>query len=285
MIGRNRNGSDRVLILLLHPKSPNLRVYRFFLRFISIFLLRLLLSGRDRTACVWLIPPPMNTFSCALAAALICCAGLCAEDKAVGKPTATQPVGVDAVDLTDPSKFKETAPATFKAKFETTKGDVVIEVVRAQAPLGADRFYNLVKAGYFKDIAFFRVIPGFMAQFGIHGNPKVASSWRAAKIQDDPVKSGNPTGAISFAMAGPNTRTTQFFINLADNSRLDGMGFASFGKVVEGMDVVSKINGEYGEGAPRGRGPDQGRVQSEGNDYLKKDFSKLDYILSATVLK
>jgi peptidyl-prolyl cis-trans isomerase A (cyclophilin A) len=187
--------------------------------------------------------------------------------------------------LTQPSTLNETAPETFRAKFETSKGAVTIEVVRANAPLGADRFYNLVKSGYFKDIAFFRVIPGFMAQFGIHGDPKVAAAWRPARIQDDPVKSGNARGAISFAMAGPNTRTTQFFINLVNNSRLDGMGFSSFGKVVEGMDVVDKINGEYGEGAPRGRGPDQGRVQSEGNGYLKKDFPNLDYIVSASVVK
>lgn len=184
----------------------------------------------------------------------------------------------------DPSKLTEKAPDTFKAQFETTKGKFVIEVVREQAPLGADRFYNLVRSGYFADIAFFRVIPGFMCQFGIHGDPKVSEKWRPATILDEPVKSGNKRGAITFAMGGPNTRTTQLFINFADNSRLDGMGFASFGKVVEGMDVVDKINGEYGEGAPRGRGPDQGRIQREGNAYLKKDFPNLDYIKSASIV-
>ena len=147
-----------------------------------------------------------------------------------------------------------------------------MEVTRDSAPNGADRFYNLVKSGYFKDIAFFRVIPGFMGQFGIHGDPKVAAVWREARITDDPVKVGNARGAISFAMKGPNTRTTQFFINLVDNSRLDSMGFPSFGKVVAGMDVVDKINGEYGEGAPRGTGPNQMRIQSEGNAYLKAEF-------------
>lgn len=184
----------------------------------------------------------------------------------------------------DPSKLTEKAPDTFKAQFETTKGKFVIEVVREQAPLGADRFYNLVRSGYFADIAFFRVIPGFMCQFGIHGDPKVSEKWRPATILDEPAKSGNKRGAITFAMGGPNTRTTQLFINFADNSRLDGMGFASFGKVVEGMDVVDKINGEYGEGAPRGRGPDQGRIQREGNAYLKKDFPNLDYIKSASIV-
>jgi peptidyl-prolyl cis-trans isomerase A (cyclophilin A) len=186
--------------------------------------------------------------------------------------------------FTDPSKLKEKAPETFKAQFDTTKGKITIEVTRALAPNGADRFYNLVRSGYFSDIAFFRVIPGFMCQFGIHGDPKVAAAWREARITDDPVKSSNARGAITFATAGPNTRTTQLFINFGDNKNLDGMGFSSFGKVTEGMDVVDKINGEYGEGAPRGRGPDQGRVQQEGNAYLKKDFPKLDYIKSAKIL-
>lgn len=189
-----------------------------------------------------------------------------------------------AMDLMQPSKFTEKAPESFKVRFDTTKGAVTIAVTRSQAPNGADRFYNLVKGGYFKDIAFFRVIPGFMAQFGIHGDPKVSAAWRDANISDDPVKGSNTRGAITFATAGPNTRTTQLFINLVDNPRLDSMGFASFGKVVEGMDVVDKLNGEYGEGAPQGRGPYQGQVQMEGNTYLKKSFPNLDYIKSATVL-
>lgn len=185
----------------------------------------------------------------------------------------------------DPAALTGKAPDSFKAKFETTKGSFTIEVTRSLAPNGADRFYNLVKSGYFKDIAFFRVIPGFMAQFGIHGDPVISAPWRAARIPDDPVKASNTKGAISFAMAGPNTRTTQLFINLVDNSRLDGMGFSPFGKVVEGMDVVEKINGEYGEGEPRGRGPNQARIQMEGNAYLRKDFPRLDYIKSASIVK
>jgi len=186
--------------------------------------------------------------------------------------------------FTDPAKLTEKAPETFKAQFDTTKGKFTIEVTRSLSPNGADRFYNLVRSGYFKDIAFFRVIPGFMCQFGIHGDPNVSAKWRAAAIPDDPVKGSNTRGTITFATAGPNTRTTQLFINFADNSNLDGMGFSPFGKVTEGMDVVDKINGEYGEGAPRGRGPDQGRVQGEGNTYLKKDFPNLDYIKSATIV-
>ncbi|MCB9734445.1 MAG: peptidylprolyl isomerase [Deltaproteobacteria bacterium] len=177
-----------------------------------------------------------------------------------------------------------TAPDSYKVKFVTTKGDFVVEVHRDWAPLGADRFFNLVKLGFFDDIAFFRVIDGFMGQFGIHGDPKVAALWRDAQIQDDPVKETNKKYRLTFATAGPNTRTTQLFINFNDNSRLDQMGFAPFGEVVEGQDVVDKIYRGYGEGAPRGKGPDQGRIQSEGNTYLKKDFPEMDYIKSAEVL-
>jgi len=187
-------------------------------------------------------------------------------------------------DVGNPAKLTEKAPDTFKARFDTTKGAFTVEITRASAPQGADRFYNLVRSGFFTDTAFFRVIPGFMCQFGIHGDPKVAAAWRSANIPDDPVKASNTRGAVTFATAGPNTRTTQLFINFADNARLDGMGFASIGKVTQGMDVVDKLYGEYGEGSPQGRGPDQGRIQNEGNAYLKKDFPKLDYIKSATIV-
>jgi peptidyl-prolyl cis-trans isomerase A (cyclophilin A) len=217
---------------------------------------------------------------------LLCALGLFAavamvraEDaKPEEKPSTPSP------GFTDPARLTEKAPESFKVQFDTTKGKFTIEVTRSLAPNGADRFYNLVRSGYFKDIAFFRVIPGFMCQFGIHGDPNVAAKWRAAAIADDPVKGSNTRGTITFATAGPNTRTTQLFINFADNSNLDSMGFSPFGKVTGGMDVVDKINGEYGEGAPRGGGPDQGRVQTEGNPYLKKDFPNLDYIKSATIL-
>ena len=189
-----------------------------------------------------------------------------------------------ASDFTDPAKLTEKAPESFKVKFETTKGNFTVEVTRSLSPNGADRFYNLARSGYFKDVAFFRVIPGFMCQFGIHGDPKVSAAWHKAQIPDDAVKGSNTRGVITFATAGPNTRTTQLFISFGDNSRLDSTGFSPFGKVTEGMDVVDKINGEYGEGAPSGRGPDQGRIQSEGNAYLKKDFPKLDYIKSASIV-
>lgn len=190
-----------------------------------------------------------------------------------------------AASLADPSKLTEKAPDSFKVKFTTTKGDFTLQLSRPLSPNGVDRFYNLVKAGYFTDIAFFRVIPGFMGQFGIHGDPVIAAAWRSANIQDDTVKASNVRGAITFAKSGaPNSRSTQFFINLADNPNLDSMGFSPFGKVIEGMDVVDKLNGEYGEGAPSGRGPNQMKVQSEGNKYLKAEFPRLDYIKSAALI-
>jgi peptidyl-prolyl cis-trans isomerase A (cyclophilin A) len=197
--------------------------------------------------------------------------------------TNAQPAAAPA--YTDPSKLTDTAPDTFKAVFDTTKGKFTITVTRSLAPLGADRFYNLVKSGYFKDIAFFRVIPGFMVQFGINGDPAISAAWRQANIQDDPVKGSNTRGTITFATAGPSTRTTQLFINFGDNTGLDGQGFAPFGKVTDGMDVVDKINSKYGEGAPAGNGPDQQMIQMQGNDYLKKNFPDLDYIKSATIVK
>jgi peptidyl-prolyl cis-trans isomerase A (cyclophilin A) len=190
----------------------------------------------------------------------------------------------DSPGFADPAKLTAKAPESFKVQFNTTKGKFTVEVTRSLAPNGADRFYNLVRSGYFTDTVFFRVIPGFMCQFGIHGDPNVSAKWRGATIPDDAVKGSNTRGTITFATAGPDTRTTQLFINFGDNIRLDSMGFAPFGKVVEGMDVVDKIYGEYGEGAPNGRGPDQGRIQMEGNAYLKKDFPNLDYIKSATVI-
>ena len=210
---------------------------------------------------------------------------LCALGLFIGTLTASaQDTKSDAPAYADPSKLTEKAPDTFKAVFNTTKGNFTIEVTRSLAPAGADRFYNLAKSGYFKDIAFFRVVPGFMCQFGIHGDPNVSAKWRDANISDDPVKGSNTRGTITYAMAGPNTRTTQLFINFGDNTSLDSQGFAPFGKVVDGMSVVDKINGEYGDGAPYGHGPDQGRIQMEGNAYLKKDFPHLDYIKSVTVI-
>lgn len=188
-----------------------------------------------------------------------------------------------AANLGDPASLNEKAPATYKAKFETSKGTFVIEVHRDWAPNGADRFYNLVKNGFYNDARFFRVIEGFMVQFGISGNPDLSAVWRDARIPDDPVKQSNTRGTVSFATAGPGTRTTQVFINFGDNAALDGQGFSPFGQVVSGMDVVDSLFSGYGEGAPRGAGPDQGRVQMQGNAYLITDFPKLDYVKKATI--
>ena len=177
----------------------------------------------------------------------------------------------------------EQAPETYRARFETTKGTFTVEVTRAWAPQGADRFHSLIKSGFYDGARFFRVLPGFVIQFGIPGDPAVARQWRSANIPDDPVTQTNAPGSVTFATAGPNTRTTQVFINLGNNAALDRQGFAPFGRVTEGMDVVGQLYSGYGEGAPHGRGPDQGRIQSEGNKYLESGFPKLDYIKKAEV--
>jgi peptidyl-prolyl cis-trans isomerase A (cyclophilin A) len=190
--------------------------------------------------------------------------------------------------LLDPTSaaMTATAPDSYRVRFETTAGDFVVEVRRALSPNGADRFYNLVRNGYYEGVRFFRVIDGFMAQFGMHGDPQVTAAWRAAPIQDDPVAASNARGTVTFAMTGqPNSRTTQVFINYRDNSNLDAMGFAPFGEVVEGMDVVDQLHSGYGEGAPNGSGPSQAQIQSEGNEYLASEFPELDYIERATIVE
>lgn len=188
--------------------------------------------------------------------------------------------------LLKPSLATETAPESYKVKLETTKGDVVIEVTRAWAPNGADRFYNLVKIGYFDGAVFFRVIEGFMAQIGMHGEPAVQAAWSKASIPDDPVIKSNTRGMVTFAaQAAPNSRTTQFFINFVDNSHLSKHGpFAPFGEVIEGMQVVDSLYSGYGEGAPRGRGPSQGEIARQGNAYLKANFPELDAITRASLV-
>jgi peptidyl-prolyl cis-trans isomerase A (cyclophilin A) len=188
--------------------------------------------------------------------------------------------------LLNPTSAAMTTPApdTYRARFETTAGDFVVEVRRSLSPAGADRFYNLVRSGYYDGVRFFRVIDGFMAQFGMHGDPRVTEAWRSAPIQDDPVAASNTRGMVTFAMTNqPNSRTTQVFINYRDNSNLDAMGFAPFGQVVEGMDVVDGLYSGYGEGAPGGSGPSQGQIQAEGNAYLESAFPQLDYIERATI--
>ena len=182
--------------------------------------------------------------------------------------------------LKNPSALKERAPNMYKVKFDTTAGIFEIEVTADWAPNGADRFYNLVKNGYYDGCRFFRVVPGFMVQFGINGDPAIQRNWENATIPDDRVKQPNNRGFVTFAKSSaPNSRTTQIFINFKDNSFLNSQGFAPFGKVVSGLEVVDKINSMYREK------PDQGRIQAEGNAYLTREFPKLDYIKKATIEK
>ena len=192
---------------------------------------------------------------------------------------ATLAVPASAQNLSNPAALREQAPPVYKAKFDTTKGVFVIEVQRDWAPNGADRFYNLVKSGFYDNVRFFRVISGFMVQFGIHGDPAIQKNWANANIQDDPKSQSNKKGFVTFATRGPNTRTTQVFVNFKDNSSLDGQGFTPFGQVVSGMEIVEHINSQYGEK------PNQGTIQSEGNAYLNKDFPKLDFVKKATIEK
>ena len=224
---------------------------------------------------------PANRFALLPIVALLL-AGCGGEgDSASGGPTASDD---PLLNPTSP-EMTATAPDTYQVRFETTKGDIVVQVQRSLSPNGADRFYNLVRNGYYEGVRFFRVIDGFMAQFGMHGDPRVTAALRAAPIQDDPVMASNTRGMVTFAMTGqPNSRTTQVFINYRDNSNLDAMGFAPFGEVVEGMDVVDQLYSGYGEGAPNGSGPSQAQIQAEGNEYLERDFPQLDYIERATIV-
>jgi peptidyl-prolyl cis-trans isomerase A (cyclophilin A) len=211
----------------------------------------------------------------------------------VGVLAATAVVATAQVDLQklaqlrNPAALKEQAPATFRANFDTSAGSFVIEVHREWAPIGADRFYNLVKNGFFDDVRFYRVIPGFMAQFGIHGNPTISAAWRKAVLKDEPAKQSNKRGFVTYANAGANTRSTILFISFRDNSYLDKMpGFAPFGQVVSGMEAADKIHSGYGESQDGGgKGPRQSLLEQQGNAYLTKEFPRLDYIKAATIAK
>lgn len=188
--------------------------------------------------------------------------------------------------LLDPSLATVTSPDVYKVLMETTAGNFVIEVHRDWAPKGADRFFNLVTIGYYNDVAFYRVLKGFMAQTGMNGNPAVTATWATARIPPDKVTQSNTKGRVTFAMGGsPDTRTTQIFINYANNSFLDASGFAPFGEVIEDFDTVKELYGGYGEGQPQGNGPSQAKFARGGNDYLKGSFPKLDYIVTATIIE
>ncbi|TAM81953.1 MAG: peptidylprolyl isomerase [Acidobacteria bacterium] len=205
--------------------------------------------------------------------------GACETAKKEKPSTPSEP------SLSNPSSLNLQAPGVYWARFDTTKGSFVIKVTRDWAPIGADRFYNLVKSGFYTNASFFRVIPGFIVQFGISADPNVSAVWHDANIQDDPVKQANVAGTVTFATAGPGTRTTQVFINLADNKSLDAQGFSAFGAVTEGMSVAQSFYSGYGEGAPMGSGPNQELIQSQGETYLAANFPKLDHIKSATILQ
>ena len=186
----------------------------------------------------------------------------------------------------NPATLKEKAPDVFKANFDTSRGVFVIEVHRDWSPNGADRFYNMVKSGFFDDVRFYRVVSGFMAQFGIHGDPAIMANWMNARIPDDPKKESNKRGMVTFARSSaPNSRTTQVFINYGDNGQsLDNQGFTPFGKVITGMNIVDKLYSNYGDiEEQRGRGPSQAQFGAKGNAYLAKSFAKLDYIKKATI--
>jgi peptidyl-prolyl cis-trans isomerase A (cyclophilin A) len=219
-------------------------------------------------------PRPLVLLSVVAAAALAGCGG--ASD--AGEDTT-----VTRSPLLQPRNFAETAPERFRVTLETSEGDVVIDVHRAWAPLGADRFYSLVRGGFFDDTRVYRVVDGFMAQFGLNGDPYVNQAWKSEFLVDDPVVESNTRGRVAFAKGGRHTRTTEVFISYKDNSALDDEGFAPFGEVVEGMDVVDAFYADYGDGPPRGDGPYQAMVEARGNDYLDADFPELTRIERATV--
>src|SRR5438552_10027364 len=214
-----------------------------------------------------------------LAMVVVMAGGASAAQAARGGAAGGGAANPNRAKLLTPAQLTEKAPDTFKARFDTSAGVFVIDVHRDWAPLGADRFYNLVKNGFYDDVRFFRVLDGFMAQFGMSGNPGIQAAWRNQQLKDDPVKQSNKRGYVTFATAGPNSRTTQVFINFDDNASLDAQGFAPFGQVVEGMNVVDKLYSGYG----RNNVPDQGRITTEGNAYLAKSYPKLDYIKKATI--
>lgn len=218
----------------------------------------------------------------ALFASIVLCSALLAQTpaskSATSKGTASK-TGAARPSLLNPASLHARAPEVFKAQFTTTKGDFVVEVHRDWAPLGADRFYNLVRNGFFNNTAFFRVVPGFMVQFGLAANPAVNKAWENANIKDDPVKQSNKRGMVTFAKTSlPNSRSTQVYINFGDNGGLDPQGFAPFGTVVEGMDVVDKIYPGYGER------PEQDKITDQGDAYIAKNFPMIDRIKMAKIL-
>jgi peptidyl-prolyl cis-trans isomerase A (cyclophilin A) len=204
-------------------------------------------------------------------------------DEPPAPPEATVPTGLRPA-LLDPSLATAVAPVRYLVRFHTTAGDFDVEVTRSWSPNGADRLYNLVQIGHFDGVAFYRVVENFVAQFGIHDNPKVTARWERAYIPDDPTLQSNAAGRVAFASHGPNTRSNQLFINLADNPFLDRMGFPPVGEVVAGMDTVRALYSGYGECEPMGRGPYQRRLATEGAAWLNAAFPELDQVITASIV-
>ena len=233
-----------------------------------------------------------NTALLALAVAVGCGGGqgetedTSAEGDGESTEATTSEDGLTAI-LYYPDRLVEVAPETFRVRFETTKGEFLVEVNRSWAPNGADRFYNLVKNGYYHGVYFYRVMAGFMAQFGTHGEPQVQVRWKDATIDDDPVLESNTRGTLTYAKTNRrNSRTTQLFINYRDNSRLDADGFAPIGRVIEGMEVVDQLHAGYGDTADQGgNGPDTRHMSFEGNKYLEENFPDMDHVVSATLVE
>lgn len=217
-------------------------------------------------------------------AALLTSAGGCGGECGSGAPPEPD-AGQEVLLSPGSDAFAVIPPDTFVVGFATSEGDFDVLVIRDWAPVGAYRLYNLVRNGFYDGVRFYRVIPGFMAQFGVHGVPAIDRAWSDQQIPDDPVRQTNERGTVTFATAGPDTRTTQLFINYRDNTRLDADGFAPIGRVVRGMDVVDRLHGDYGETAPNGQGPAYGCMLSGGNTYLERRFERLDWIEQATVTR
>ena len=185
--------------------------------------------------------------------------------------------------LLQPSRFAATAPERFRVRFETSEGEFVVAARRDWAPLGVDRFYNLVRGGFFDDSRVYRAVDGFVAQFGLNGDPYVNQAWKTEFLVDDPVTQTNRRGTVTFAKGGRHSRTTEIFVNLRDNPQLDENGFAPIGEVVEGLEVADAFYTAYGDGPPRGEGPYQAMVEARGNAYLDADFPELTRIERATL--
>ena len=216
---------------------------------------------------------PFSTVAFVLVAMVSACAG---DPDDAAPPVARSP-------LLQPERYTETAPETYRVRLETNAGDVVIEVHRDWAPIGADRFYNLAKGGFYDDARIYRVLAGFMAQFGLNGDPYVNQAWKSQYLVDDPVVESNTRGRVAFAKGGLHTRTTEIFISYKDNSSLDTNGFAPIGEVVEGMDVVEAFYADYGDGPPRGDGPYQAMAQARGSEYFDAEFPELTRIIRAVI--